>query len=243
MVTCEHGGNLVPSEYRPLFSGHEALLASHRGWDPGALSLARALAQSLSAPLHYSRVSRLLVDLNRSLGHPRLFSPVTRHLSPHERGEILRKWYHPYRERVEGSVQGLALSSSPLLHLSVHTFTPVLEGKVRDVEVGLLYDPAREGERTFCRLLKRAFTTRLSEFPSPFRVRMNQPYQGTADGFTTALRRRRSAHEYLGIELEVSQELVQGGDPGWRDIRSMVVESVVVALGAWPPQGPSATRV
>ena len=44
LVTCEHGGNRVPKEYRRLFAGWEPVLASHRGYDPGALTLARELA-------------------------------------------------------------------------------------------------------------------------------------------------------------------------------------------------------
>ena len=44
LVTCEHGGNDIPPRYAPLFRGRRALLASHRGYDPGALVTARALA-------------------------------------------------------------------------------------------------------------------------------------------------------------------------------------------------------
>jgi predicted N-formylglutamate amidohydrolase len=77
IVTCEHGGNHVPPPYRALFRGRERLLASHRGWDPGALTAARELARVLRAPLIFSRVTRLLIDLNRSPGHRALFSAVT----------------------------------------------------------------------------------------------------------------------------------------------------------------------
>jgi predicted N-formylglutamate amidohydrolase len=71
LVTCEHGGNRIPAPYRKLFVRQRALLDSHRGWDPGALQMARALSTALRAPLVASTTSRLLVDLNRSAGHPR----------------------------------------------------------------------------------------------------------------------------------------------------------------------------
>ena len=45
VITCEHAGNMVPERYRPLFSGHEHLLPTHRGWDPGALLLAREMSE------------------------------------------------------------------------------------------------------------------------------------------------------------------------------------------------------
>ena len=78
LITCEHGGNRIPPRYRPLFRGFEALLQTHRGFDPGALTMARELAKAFKAPLFVSTVSRLLVDLNRSIGHPRLYSEATR---------------------------------------------------------------------------------------------------------------------------------------------------------------------
>src|SRR5258708_4265355 len=78
LITCEHGGNRIPAPYRALFRGSRALLDTHRGYDAGALVMARELARAFKAPLVSSTVSRLLVDLNRSVGHPQLFSPATR---------------------------------------------------------------------------------------------------------------------------------------------------------------------
>ena len=37
VISCEHGGNRIPARYREWFTRHRALLASHRGFDPGAL--------------------------------------------------------------------------------------------------------------------------------------------------------------------------------------------------------------
>ena len=79
-VTCEHAGNVVPQEYAHLFVGHEHLLPTHRGWDPGALLLAREMAERFGAPLYYDETTRLLADLNRSVGTPDLHSEATRHL-------------------------------------------------------------------------------------------------------------------------------------------------------------------
>ncbi len=77
VITCEHGRNRIPV-YRDLFHGHQGLLESHRGYDSGALVMGRALAAAFAAPLVASTVSRLLVDLNRSVGHTRLHSEATR---------------------------------------------------------------------------------------------------------------------------------------------------------------------
>jgi predicted N-formylglutamate amidohydrolase len=50
VITCEHGSNRIPAPYRDLFHAHEVLLDSHRGYDPGALIMARALATAFEAP-------------------------------------------------------------------------------------------------------------------------------------------------------------------------------------------------
>lgn len=65
IVTCEHGGNHIPVRYAALFAAAGDVLKTHRGWDPGALPLARRFAKTLGTPLFFSTTSRLLVDLNR----------------------------------------------------------------------------------------------------------------------------------------------------------------------------------
>ena len=55
VITCEHGGNRIPAPYRDLFHAHQALLDSHRGYDSGALIMARALATSFAAEEHGPR--------------------------------------------------------------------------------------------------------------------------------------------------------------------------------------------
>jgi predicted N-formylglutamate amidohydrolase len=81
IVTCEHATPNIPAAYRKLFVARRSQLASHLGWDIGALDLAKAISRSLASPLMRSEVSRLLVDLNRSVGHSALFSGAARPLS------------------------------------------------------------------------------------------------------------------------------------------------------------------
>lgn len=101
VLSCEHGGCEVPAAFRPLFRGQDRLLKSHRGYDPGALDLAEHLAKDLSAPLIASTVTRLLVELNHSLGHPRLFSSLTQSLDAAARQAVLREFCEPHRTFVK----------------------------------------------------------------------------------------------------------------------------------------------
>ena len=132
MITCEHGGNRIPAPYRPLFQGRRALLDSHRGYDPGALVVAKELAKAFEAPLVTSTVSRLLVDLNRSIGHPELFSAATRGAPVNLRAKIVEQHYRPYRAHVERLVRQSVSRGRRVIHISSHSFTPELNGYTHD---------------------------------------------------------------------------------------------------------------
>jgi len=223
LVTCEHGGNRVPARYRGLFP--RALLESHRGWDPGALELARALAPGVI----FTTTTRLLVDCNRSEGHPRLFHEA---VPAGERESILARYYRPHRDRVKAAVRRL----QPVLHLGIHSFTPVLDGKRRDVDVGFLYDPSRRREREFAR----RWAAALRDARPDLRVRMNRPYKGTSDGLTTSLRAMLPDARYAGIELEVNQAFPLGDADRWRRLRAALLDALRIGAsgGARYPQRP-----
>jgi predicted N-formylglutamate amidohydrolase len=230
LLTCEHGGNRVPSEFARLFRRHRVLLASHRGYDPGALELARTCARRLKAPLHFATVTRLLVELNRSVRHPSLFSVATRSLPAIERESLLEKHYFPFRNRVAADIEAAIERGARVIHLSFHTFTPNLDGDVRRADIGLLYDPRRAGETAFCSLLKSAINNRRPDLI----VRKNYPYTGKSDGFTTTLRKKWDAAAYLGIELEVNQRWPLGDRPAWRRLQRDLAGGLAAAIGPKP---------
>ena len=226
LVTCEHGGNRVPSDLAPLFEGRRGALDSHRGYDPGALVMARALAGRLHAPLVASTTTRLVIDLNRSLSNPSVWSDVTRPLSLEAREAIVRRHYLPYRREVERLVERARVSVRPVVHLSSHSFTPVLDGERRRADVGLLYDPARPGEAALCAAIAAALR---AAAPS-LRVRRNYPYAGKSDGLASFLRTRYAPDAYIGVEIEVNQAIVARPSPQWRWLRALVVATIEQSL-------------
>jgi predicted N-formylglutamate amidohydrolase len=227
LITCEHGGNRIPAEYRTLFRGQALLLTTHRGYDHGALVVARALARELDAPLVSSTTSRLLVDLNRSIGHPRLFSAATRAAPAATRARIVAEHYRPYRERVERLVARSVARGARVIHVSSHSFTPELDGRKRHADVGLLYDPARLAEVELCARWKACLA---SNAPA-LRVRRNYPYAGKGDGLTAHLRRRFPDHAYAGIEIEVNQAIVMAAGRPWAQLRAVLATTLRMATG------------
>lgn len=207
LISCEHGGYHLPAGWQDLFAGMEPLLRSHFGYDAGALSLATFLAHGLGAPLAKAEVTRLLVDLNRSPNSKSLFSAQSQALSEVEKEEILRDYYWPYRDQLKEKIIAAGSAGAQVVHLSVHSFTPIYKEQVRSADFGLLYDPSRLREKRFCQ----DWGALLQRHSPDLSVRYNFPYRGTADGLTRIFRDCFTPQDYLGIELEVNQALLAGG--------------------------------
>lgn len=199
-ITCEHGGNMIPEDLSVFFAGAGDIPGTHRGYDIGALDIATRLASGLDAALFYSETTRLAVDLNRSVSSRSLFSEFTSALDKEEKKRILEKYYFPYRKKVEDEITRLA-SMHLVIHIAVHSFTPVLYGKTRNAEIGLLYDPKRIPEKKFCAFWK----DKLKELLPEFRTRMNYPYKGISDCLGFRLKKNLKPENYIGVELEVNQ--------------------------------------
>lgn len=238
VLSCEHASAAVPAHFRELLRG--APLETHRGSDLGALTFARAMARWLGTELHATEVTRLLVDANRSEGRAAVFSDWTRDLSAAERAALIARFHTPHRSRVASACERAlakartdetpvheATEREPpthasrvrMVHVAVHSFTPVLDGEVRELDVGLLYDPARPVEREIAREWQRALSARTG-----LRVRRNRPYRGVTDGLPTALRRALGP-PYVGFELELNQALWSGR--AWpRGLEAAVTETL-----------------
>ncbi|KTD62550.1 N-formylglutamate amidohydrolase [Legionella spiritensis] len=203
LLSCEHAVNHVPDAYEPLFQPYHDLLNSHRGLDIGASAIADYLSESLRCALVKAQATRLLIDCNRSLRHPHCFSEITRSLSLADKETIKQQFYLPFRQQVESHIHEYIKQGRQVWHLSIHSFTPILDGQCRNADIGLLYDPKRPSERT----IAKRWQQEIRHTAPPLRVRLNYPYRGTSDGFTCALRKRYSSDDYAGIEVETNQAL------------------------------------
>jgi predicted N-formylglutamate amidohydrolase len=188
--------------YKHLFAGNEEVLSTHRGWDLGAPVLLGNLESEFGITPYKSEISRLIVDLNRSPTHKNLYSEFTRDLSKLEKISLLDSYYYPYRDSMEMEIEELIRTKYTVVHIAVHSFTPELNGEIRNAEIGVLYDPSHRNEKKFCSIWKEELKTNLSTL----RIRSNYPYYGSADSLPTFLR-RKFKDSYLGIELEINQSL------------------------------------
>lgn len=205
VLSCEHAVNTVPEAYQACFRTYNELLNSHRGMDFGALMVAKYLQNVFNCELIQADASRLLIDCNRSLSNARCFSEVTRQLAQEEKDLIIQNYYLPFRQEVEQTIRNHIAAGQQVWHLSIHSFTPVWHTVIRKAEVGFLYDPRRRLEKT----LARTWQQQLKQQASHLRVRLNYPYRGISDGFTSTLRKQFANEVYAGIEVEFNQALAQ----------------------------------
>jgi len=199
ILSCEHAGNAVPENLSYLFNAEPEVLETHRGWDLGAWKLAEFLSVKLNAPLVGCHITRLLVEANRSSDSTELFSSFSSILPDSEKEKLIREHYLPYRSKLQTLIEE---AKKPVLHLSIHSFTPMWNGIERSVDIGILFDPQRNSESNYSHRLKQELEKQLPLLSTKY----NEPYKGTDDGITTWVREFYSEETYTGIELEVNQK-------------------------------------
>lgn len=224
LVTCEHATNAVPSRFRRAFATNPEVLHTHRAWDPGAAVLAADFERAFGVNAHVGTMTRLLIDLNRRPQSPGLCSEFT---PPDARSELITSYHQPWRAGVLAEAKNLC-ANGKLLHVSCHSFVPVWQGIDRNVDLALLYDPARKLEK----LTADAWIQTLPEVRPGFRVRRNNPYRGVTDGVCTWLRKQLPATRYAGLEIELNHRYSSLPARGWRDIREALVNAVKSSLRA-----------
>ncbi len=166
-----------------------------------------ATRAAIDAQLHAQRHSQLGTQLHSQLGtqpSTQLDAQLEAHPSPGARRAVL--------------------------HLSVHSFTPVRRGQRRDMHVAFLFDPARPLEAELARRWRRA----LARLEPRLRIAFNRPYRGTDDGHTTALRRRYPPSRYAGLELEINQLFPRRGGPRWQRLQAHLLASLTAVLSGPP---------
>ncbi|MBN2738003.1 MAG: N-formylglutamate amidohydrolase [Spirochaetales bacterium] len=206
LLSCEHGGNEIPSEFDSAFLPYSDLLKSHRGFDIGVADLFEVLKNSSLFDFTIINVySRLLIDFNRSLSSKNLFSDISRLFTSETKKKLIDQFYLPYRQEVSRVLNQWLKQGFKLVHISLHSFTPELNGINRNCEAGILYDPKNSFEKEFSGLLKDKMKPLLPDW----KVRFNYPYQGIDDGHTEFCRRNieNSQFQYIGVEVEVNQNL------------------------------------
>ncbi|SFH42349.1 Predicted N-formylglutamate amidohydrolase [Palleronia marisminoris] len=234
VVACEHGSRHIPKDLGNL-GLDPAALASHAVWDIGAAHVARALGETMQAPVVEGGISRLVYDCNRPPSAPdaipaksEVFDiPGNRDLGEAARDERFRRVHEPYHAALaETCRQQEARSGGPVVLITVHSFTPVYLGQQREVEIGFLHDATP----TLARAALGAERAR-----GIWRAALNSPYSA-ADGVTHTLARHAEAEGRDSVMIEIRNDLIADDEAGAR-MAAHLAETLRAALAPGARQG------
>lgn len=226
LLVCEHASNHFPAGFGTLGLDAAAQRA-HIAWDPGALGLARGLAQRLDATLVHACVSRLVYDLNRPPHAPGAVPeqsevyaiPGNRGLSADDRLRRTRAVYLPFHEALHAVIAERCAIGRPPVIVTVHSFTPVYFGQRREVELGVIHD----ADPVFARAVLAEAQARTGLV-----CRMNEPYSA-ADGVTHTLRLQATPYGLAHVMLEIRNDLL-ADDDGIASVADRLAPALAAAL-------------
>ena len=225
LILCEHASSFVPPEIDLGVPG--SLIDSHWGWDRWAADTLQRFAKPLGATTLSSKVSRLVIDLNRGTDEATLIRPDAGGvpvpgnlaLAPEQIQGRIDQLYTPYHEAADRELSRLCslFPRERVVFFTFHSFTGDYGDEDRDFDVGVLFDSHED----LAAGVKRALATR------GLRVRLNEPYSGyRGEIYSAAV--HAEVHDVAYFEIELNQHVVE--DVERRQKIAEIFEAVVPAI-------------
>lgn len=229
VVICDHASNYIPEELHSLGLSEESK-GLHIAWDPGALPVARQVAERLDAPLCWPDMSRLVIDCNRGPDAADLILaksegrdiPGNRAVTEAERSRRFATVHKPYHDAISDLLAARAANGILTALIAVHSFTPVYLGRPRPWQIGIVFDDDRRLADQLIRALKT---------DAKLTVGINEPYS-PGDGVYYTLHRHAAADDLPSVMIEIRNDEIadKAGQRAWADRLSGILESVAPAL-------------
>lgn len=217
LILCDHAGKEVPGGLG-LLGIDAAALSRHIGWDIGAADLTRALARRLGAAAVLDHCSRLVIDPNRRPGSATSVPAVSddcvipgnQGLDATDLRERAGRYFLPYHRAVARRIAAFRRAGRDPAIISVHSFTPRMNGEDRPWQVGVLW---RHDRRIADPVLERLRAR------GDLVVGDNQPYSGLGEfGFTVEFHAQRTRLPHVMFEVRQDEIDTPGKAERWADI-------------------------
>lgn len=204
LLLGDHAGRAVPAGLNGLGLRAE-VMDLHVAWDIGVARLGERLAARLDACFIAQAYSRLVIDCNRDPLNPTSIPTVSDGVPvPGNAGlsgaqiaarqaEILT----PYQDAIAAELDRRAAAGQTVRLVSLHSFTPVMQGFVRPWRTGVLHRNDSAFSSRMLTLLREAMGEAAGD---------NEPYRLDERDYTVPLHADARGLDYL--ELEVRQDLL-----------------------------------
>lgn len=151
LLVGDHAGAAIPHVLGDLGLSLEDR-QRHIALDLGVEALGKALADRLDAPFVSQAYSRLVVDCNRGPDDSGWIVeesdgtvvPGNLALSGEDRAARRAAIYDPYHSAIGGKLDRLEAACADPVLISLHSFTPIMGGRARPWEIGVLHDGHRD---------------------------------------------------------------------------------------------------
>jgi predicted N-formylglutamate amidohydrolase len=229
LLVCDHASCRFPQALGDMGLDPFARRC-HLAIDIGAGKLTEKIAKSLGFTAVIAQYSRLVIDCNRQLMDPGAFLeygdgilvPGNRNLSQADKDARADAIYWPYHNAIEDQIARLCAVGPAPAFVSIHSFTPVLNGVSRDVQMGVLWDTDSRLSDIFIEDLRAA----------GFLTGDNEPYSGRApQDFTIDHHAEEIGLPHVGIELR--QDLIDdiAGVEEIAPVMHRIIESIPERIG------------
>lgn len=225
VLIADHAFNLLPDEYDAL-GLPAAEFQRHIAYDIGVEAVTRRLAALTGAPAVMARFSRLLIDPNRGADDPTLIRqlydgtvvPGNYPITPKERQRRLEDFYRPYHDAVTATIASVAhVSQRAPLVISIHSFTPFMQGRERPWHASLLWDSDDRAVQPLREALRREPGLVIGD---------NEPYDGALRGDT--MFRHCTSNGLPHALIEIRQDLIvaEAGAAEWAERLAPMLDAV-----------------
>jgi predicted N-formylglutamate amidohydrolase len=229
LLVCDHASCRFPQALGDMGLDPFARRC-HLAIDIGAGKLTEKIAKSLGFTAVIAQYSRLVIDCNRQLMDPGAFLeygdgilvPGNRNLSQADKDARADAIYWPYHNAIEDQIARLRAVGPAPAFVSIHSFTPVLNGVSRDVQMGVLWDTDSRLSDIFIEDFRAA----------GFLTGDNEPYSGRApQDFTIDHHAEEIGLPHVGIELR--QDLIDdiAGVEEIAPVMHRIIESIPERIG------------
>ena len=226
MIICDHASNYIPPAFSNLGLPPERL-QEHIAYDIGSAAVGRGLAEALDCSAFLCGTSRLVIDCNRTPGAADRVPPISdgirvpgnEGLSDADIKARVRTYFDPYHKAIEDRFSRIEDTGQMPFFISIHSFTPEMDGFKRPWHVGILSD---EDRRVADPLLEN-----LRAVPGLV-VGDNEPYSGRSPlGY--ALKAYNIDRGLPCAVFEIRQDLVtdQAGIDEWVEICATVLRPII----------------
>ncbi len=214
VLVADHARRDLPSEYGDLGVPKKDF-DRHIAYDIGVEGVTTRLAGELGVPAVMAGFSRLLIDPNRGADDPTLIRqlydgtviPGNYPLAEEERRRRIERYYKPYHAAVWhliGEVERIS-ARAPLI-ISIHSFTPMMQGRPRPWQVGVLWDSDPRAALPLMEMLRERHDIVVGD---------NEPYDGALRGDTMYTHAIRPGFPHALIEIRQDLIADEAGQAEW----------------------------